>query len=173
MVTRGESVKRHDPNRAFSPSISLARVRQAPSTRPSRRWIHASSERGRARGIVPGNRSPFALRTHSRAASPPAAFDLHSQALRSTRWSRACVEFTDFSSTCGASADNVSADEVSECTFGSIASEYVTRAPSHVRTHVHSQECCVVNVECRCVGRRVVTCVESKAMSMRCFSSCV
>ena len=52
------------------------------------------------------------------------------------------MEFTDFSSTCGASADNVSADEVSECTFGSIASEYVTRAPSHVRTHVHARMLC-------------------------------
>merc|ERR1712224_531207 len=75
-------------------------------------------ERGTLCRVV---RSLFALRTHSRAASPPAAFDLQSQALRSTRWSRACVEFTDFSSTCGASADSVSADEVSECTFGSIA----------------------------------------------------
>ena len=168
MVTRGESVKRHDPNRAFSPSISLARARQAPSTRPSSGGstrAASEDERGTLCRVV---RSLSALRTHSRAASPPAAFDLQSQALRSTRWSRACVELTDFSSTCGASADNVSADEVSECTFGSIA-----RAVACTHACAFTKECCVVNVECRCVGRRVVTCVESKAMSMRCFSSCV
>ena len=56
------------------------------------------------------------------------------------------MEFTDFSSTCGASADNVSADEVSECTFGSIASEYVTRAPSHVRTHEQDAVWSTLNV---------------------------
>ena len=113
--------------------------RQAPSTRPSSGGstrAASEDERGTLCRVV---RSLSALRTHSRAASPPAAFDLQSQALRSTRWSRACVEFTDFSSTCGASADNVCADEVSEGTVGGIANEYVPRAPSHVRTHVHSR----------------------------------